>query len=361
MPLISTPSLLVSSSRIVLDRLPGEAPPLKNLTQGQVVTATVLQRPSDREVVLMVNGQQVTAKTFLPLASGQTVLLKVEQAGIHTVFKFMGQPEDLGGGQRLLLGALGKERPYLLMAELLKGTDLPEGTEGGGLGAIKQLLAETSLGSDAPSGFLKRLLDASGMLWETKLATVLSGEKLSPEAAERLIAGDLKALALQLQAGGQEAVAPQLKGILEGLEHLQLLNQQLFDTAGRFLLAVPMAWDATFKFGQLLLDLGGRKEGGRENNLVNVSFLLTLSNLGDLRADFSILKQEITGMFGVADEDTNALVTAHLPLLAAKLQAHGFSVYNISSRVLAPEELSEATLLTRAVVSPESGLLNLVV
>lgn len=125
---------------------------------------------------------------------------------------------------------------------------------------------------------------------------------------------------------------------------------------------VPVMWPSALKFGQLLLDLGKKKTGGdRENQVVTVSFLLSLSRIGELRADFSILKKGITGAFGVVDEETRALISSHLPALRGRLQAHGFTVYDISCQLLAPERLSDMSLVDQAVAPPSDGFLNLVV
>ncbi len=64
--------------------------------------------------------------------------------------------------------------------------------------------------------------------------------------------------------------------------------------------------------------------------MVTVSFLLSLSRLGQLRADFSVLKKGISGAFGVANEENRALVSSRLPELKQRLQAHGFTIYDIS-------------------------------
>ena len=94
---------------------------------------------------------------------------------------------------------------------------------------------------------------------------------------------------------------------------------------------------------------------------VTVSFLLSLSRIGELRADFSVLKKGITGAFGVADEETQALISSHLPALRQRPQAHGFQVCDISCQVLALERLYDMSLVEQAVAPPSDGLLNLVV
>jgi hypothetical protein len=247
----------------------------------------------------------------------------------------------------------------------------PSGETGdlsGRLTPLKNLVAGLGLKSGTPApDFLQRLMGAGGLLWESKLAAVVArGGTLTPEAVGQLVAGDLKATCLRLLAdtGGTlpDAVAGQLRVVLAGLEQHQLLNQHLLENDGRFLLPIPLLDQQILKFGQLLLGLGDRKTGGRrEDRMVTVSFLLSLSRLGELRGDFSVLKTGLTGAFGVADETARALLMEHLPELKQKLRDHGYSVLDISCRILEPQHLSEISLVAQAVAPPDEGFFNLVV
>jgi len=372
--LIPTPPILVSSSEVVLEQKPRGKSPLAHLALGQKVTAKVLEVISDRRALLMIGGQRVNAKTFLPLQAGQTVLLRMDRTGNRQVFKFEGVAEGGGPDQRLPMGLFGKSQPYVMFSRLLE--ELPGLKAGGGdieasrhLKVLRELVSGLGLKSDVPShGFLKRLMDTGGLLWESKMAALVSkGDPPTPAAVQRLVSGDLKALVLQLLSDAKVSSAPEaftehLKGTLEGLEHHQLLNQHLLENEGRYLLPLLVGGQPPFQFGQLLLGLGDRKEGAvPEERVVTVSFLLTLSNLGELRADVSILKDRLTGAFGVADEANRELIIRYLPELRRKLRDHGFGVCDITCRVLEPEQLSEMSLVTQAMASPEDGFFNLVV
>jgi hypothetical protein len=213
---------------------------------------------------------------------------------------------------------------------------------------------------------LNRVLDASGLLWESKLASITSmGKAPTPAGIERLIAGDLKALALQLLSGGSalpESLTEELRGFLEALEQHQLLNRHLAENEGRYLLPIPPGEPSLLKFGQLLLGFGDRKsDRDRDNRLVTISFLLSLSRLGELRADFSVMKKSLTGTFGVADEAARQLIITHLPELKQKLRGHGYEIHDVSCHVLEPQQLSEMSLVAQAVSPTSDGFLNLVV
>lgn len=371
--MITAPPILVSSSEIVFEQKSGGKLPLKHFAKGRIAEAKVLQVLSGRRALLMIGGQKVTAKTFLPLQTGQTILLKLEQGGERPVFKFAGLPgETAGTNQTIPVGFLGKARPYVMLTRLLEGLAPSSLTGSDGLterfAALKALVSHLSLNSEVPTQvFLKRIMDGCGLLWESKLAALVSkGSAFSPEAVDRLVAGDLKAVVHQLLSGAgerlPETMAGSLKGVLEGLEQHQLLNRHLLENDGRYLLPIPLADHQALKFGQLLLGFGDPKEDGDgKDRVVTVSFLLSLSQLGEFRADFSVLKTGLTGAFGVADQSVRALVVRHLPELREKLQHHGYNVLDISCRVLASEHLSEVNFVAQALAPPSEGFFNLVV
>ncbi|MBW2368706.1 MAG: hypothetical protein JRH15_12560 [Deltaproteobacteria bacterium] len=152
----------------------------------------------------------------------------------------------------------------------------------------------------------------------------------------------------------------QVETFLERHETHQLLNQHAFERAGRFLLPLPMLWLSDLKFGQLLLDLGksGDRDGNSGKRTVRVSFILNLSTVGDLRADFTILDKAVSGMFGLASEAACATVRNQLPELVKRLQMHGYTVYDITCQVLAPETLNTMTLVDQVA---RDGVLNVVI
>lgn len=367
------PQLLISSSDVVLNRQrDAEGRPLK-LVKDQTVAAKVLRAVSGRRAQLLIKGERVSAKTFLPLRAGQTIFLKVSRTGSRQVLKFMGEKQDPSAiGQSRLITSFGRSGPYAVLSRMFGDPAAPgdsgSGRPGVDLSRLAALVASMSLKSGTASpGFLQDLIKGSGLVWESKLVQALTGhEAMTPKSIQALVSGDLKALALQLLSDKPEMPEPaldQLKSFLGGLEKHQLLNHSAFGKAGMYLLPLPVLWPSALRFGQLLLDLGKDKDsecaGG--NRMVNVSFLLTLTRLGEFRADFSVLKKAVTGSFGVATEEAHQRVASHLPELAGKLRAHGFSVRDISCRVLGPERLSGMSLLDRVVQERPDGVLNLVI
>jgi hypothetical protein len=373
MSTIQPSQLLVTSSDVILDKKAEGTERLSNLRKGQIVEAKVLRVLSGRRSQIQIKGETVTAKTYLPLREGQSLLLKVDRTGSQHVLKFVGEkPGQTIDSHLALLKPWGKSGPYRLLPKLMAQlSDLPGGSDplrsNDLLLKINSLLGRMALkSSDVSPQFLKSLIQGSGLVWETKLVSALMPDKgLTPAAVQALISGDLKGFSLQMlgeQPNDADPVMNQLKSFIDGLEKQQLFNQQNFEKFGKYLLPLPVFLSPRYEFGQLLLDLGGGADDKKkEKELVNVSFLLSLTRLGDFRADFSIYKKSISGVFGVANEEVHELVNHWTPGLIDKLKNNGFTVYNVSCKVLGPETLSGMTLLDQAVSAHTDGLLNLII
>ena len=360
--------ILASSSEIWIPKKTAERVHFDGLQKGQIVKATVEQAPSAREAVLNINGKMVHARTHMPLKLGETLLLRVEDNGFQPTFKLM--EAQNGRFIHLPQELLGRSGPYGVLMRVmaaLKAVPEPQNLNET-LSLMDRLIRSLSLKSqDADTDFLKSLFRGSGMSWENKLMRLPdSGAALSQGLVKDLINGDIKALAMRL-AMQAEKIDPdaltQIRAFLEHVEHLQQLNAQTLRESGRYLLPFPFLLDETVRFGQLLIDLGHQKKDEAEdknNRLVKVSFLLEMSNLKNVLADFSILKQAISGTFSVENDPIRKLIVSHIPQLKKKLKSTGFEIYDITCRLVEPEILATTSLMDRFMPVDE-GVLNIVI
>ena len=144
-------------------------------------------------------------------------------------------------------------------------------------------------------------------------------------------------------------------GFIKNLENVQLLNSHLSES-GKYIIPFPMFSNDQLSFGQMMIDLGQKdKDNGspRENSLLRVSLFLEMTNLGPVRADFSVLKDNITGGFQVSDEETANFFKLMLPELKERLQTHGYNVHRVECRVVEPEKLSEKSIINELLKSEE--------
>jgi len=149
---------------------------------------------------------------------------------------------------------------------------------------------------------------------------------------------------------------------METMENFQMLNHQSSDS-GRFLLPFPIFSDTAFSFGQLLIDTGDKSNTQNKDGekLIKLSFLLSMSRLGTLRADFSILKKEITGGFLLQDDETCEYVKSMIPELKQKLESIEYHAFNIECKTAKKEEIQPGTFIEALLNAGEDRVLNVVV
>ncbi|MBF0389569.1 MAG: flagellar hook-length control protein FliK [Desulfamplus sp.] len=249
--------------------------------------------------------------------------------------------------------------------------------------AIKNLLLLVSLKSEKVEiNFLPKLIEKSGMLMERKLADIAQNISLSdPKStldqkndqtksllnfAANFVKDDIKGAILNFiaESTSKESFSSEslqdikvFQEFIQNLENVQILNSHISES-GKYIIPLPMFASDMFSFGQLLIDLGQKDKdddnpSSKENSLLKVSLLLDMTNLGPIRADFSILKDNITGGFQVNSEEIADFFNLMLPELKERLLAHGYNVHKIECRVVEPEKLAEKSLINEIIKSED--------
>ncbi|MDY0219625.1 MAG: flagellar hook-length control protein FliK [Desulfobacterium sp.] len=323
---------------------------LPALAKGRTVDATVLKVLSSSRAEILVAGKRLTADTAIGLIAGQTLELKVTGPGGFEIVKpttenltppslinipsATGSTSTLPGFLSAALGALTDKNPFASLV-FSESHPVPPGPE---FDRLKELLVSAALKSDAPDhGFILRVLGRSRQLLDQSIAILSRGDS------------------------GKGEVHKSVGDFIDAMEKFQTLNSQSSDNA-RYLIPFPILDQRIFTFGQLFLDLGARQEkpGTKGGRLVRASLFLTMTNLGDLRVDLSVLNTEIAAVFQVADEGVARFIRTMVPTLKERLTTQGFKVLQVECRREKPELLSQASLAD-IFVEKESSSLNLIV
>ncbi|MBU0995494.1 MAG: hypothetical protein KJ737_23610 [Proteobacteria bacterium] len=233
---------------------------------------------------------------------------------------------------------------------------------------IRELVKSMSLKSDSPDTDLaKNFVRKSGMAWEKKLSFMIQAEKtVTRQKVNDMALKDLKGLALSTLSSLDESdknTGTVLRNFVDTLEQLQVINRYSSEESGKYLLPFPVMVNESFKFGQLLIDLGkeNNKDKPLKDRVVKVAFILELSNLGDLRADFSIFRKSVMGVFGVGKREFRTIVKREIPGLEKRLKTLGYKVSGIDCQVIDPVVLSNTTLTNQVIKKESDGILNLVI
>ncbi len=357
----------ISSSKMIIQNDDGKNDSLPKLKKNQVITAKVISQPAQGKVQLLINGKPVTAKTALLLTPGEEVQLKVVQEQDAVVLKMTGPVRKMTTSQMSSLIGFFSNRPDLPDMDDIKMT------------RVKDLIKEMSLKSDKPDHeFLPRLIEKSGITWEKKIARVLLNESSSADLKTRinlLMKQDVKGNLLnellnKIPLGsdvagpdGNRSSMPKTAALfLETMENFQSLNHHSSES-GRYLLPFPVFSDAAFRFGQILIDIGKnlKSENTENDRMINISFLLDMTRLGSVRADFSIFKKEIYGRFRLADQDTCDYVGSLISELKTRLADKKYHVHHIECMVAEPEDIQPGSLIETLVKSKDDKVLNIVV
>jgi len=333
---------------------------------GQLIRARILELLPHGGVRLMVAGQKLVAKTDLSLTPGTDLLLEVgrEKGGLSLKPVSGGRGTQPQSFQPSLTSA-GSGKPASLASLFSRINDhLPE------LGklndpAVRGILHTLALKSGTRDNqILPRILENLGLALEKKIGTLVSGSKKNTAgpAMKLLAMQDLKAAILHLiSTETKEPAAKPLRGISSALESLQQLNTQ--GESSRFLLPFPVLTGDIFEFGQLFINTGEKGKQGeeKENRVIQIAFLMNMTSLGSVRADFSILKKEITGRFMLEDQSICDYIRSLIPELRQRLLSLDYKAGSIECRVGSKRALSPDALVRSMAGPAESRGLDLVI
>ena len=330
--------------------------------KGQVVTATVLHLLSSGKARLLIDGQIIIAKTGLLLSPGEELELKVVQQKDIVELKLIESPQS--GGTKQLVSLI----------RFLSKNNMPD-IAGIKNPVVKDILRETALKSGKrDDSFLPRLIENNGLMWEKKMGALVKTQGQDPLNLNlvQLQKQDLKGallneLGLALSQGDALAspkgdALEKTVAFLETLESFQLLNTQTSES-GRYLLPFPVFVGSDLSFGQLLIDTGDKKQEKNKDGhrVIRVSFLLNMTQLGAVRADFSILKKAITGRFLLENNEVCAYMKTLIPELQTRLEQLEYDIGNIDCLTAVTAEIHPNVLMESLFETDDDSVLNIVI
>lgn len=347
----------ISSSEMIINKDDGKKSTLPKFKNNQIINAKVLQLLPQGKALLLVNGQKVVAKTALLLKIGEEVQLKVLAQKPDIILKLMGPVQKIT-----------PQQISSLVSFFSKNETIPDiiGTK---MTSVKEMLYALALKSDKPDEtFLPKLIEKSGLIWEKKVANILLGNKAPSDiksGLDILLKQDIKGNILKALLMADPQKIEDLKvaaSFSKTIENFQLLNHQSAES-GRFLLPFPVFNEGAFSFGQLLIDTGGKTNSNNkdENKVIQVSFLLNMTLLGPLRADFSILKKEITGRFLLNDDETCKYVKSKICELTTRLANIEYHVRKIDCHTAKKEDIQHSSFIETLIRDRDDSMLNIVI
>nr|WP_321402433.1 flagellar hook-length control protein FliK [uncultured Desulfobacter sp.] len=348
-----------------------------SIQPGRTVAAKVVDVTAQNRVELLVGNQKLMVSTQLPLTRGMDIPMKVVRSQDGIVLKPLPNP-SASIATETAGSAAGSGRATSAVSTTLSDSPPRPPTEKPfqatsfqsfspakiflGLGALSQLrepvlndiLMTLALKSDVRDDqFLPKIIENMGLSFEKKIADGLGqapDKKRAAQEVKQLVAQDLKAAALSLTGMQSDpGKSTELKHISDALDNFAQLNVKSGDggqnqDGSRFLLPFPVWREDGFDFGQIMLDMG--KTGPADTKKIrSISFLLNMTALGPLRADFSILEKTITGRFLLENQETCDYLTPKVSQLRQRLSKIGYKAGNIDCQVARPEQIAPTSLM----------------
>lgn len=347
----------ISSSEMVIQKDNTPAGKSPKFSKGQIVSAKVLKQLANGNTQFLIDGNKITAKTAMLLKPGEDVQLQVLQEKDSIVLKLIGPAQKITANQI-----------SSLISYFSKNNTLPDFSKIESA-ALKELFSQAALKSDkADPQFLPRLINNSGVMLENKIASLISKESSSinlKTGLELLLSQDMKGTALRELFTQPSATSDAFKAasmFSETIENFQLLNHQSSES-GRYLLPFPIFSESAFRFGQLLIDTGAKSDSKETENkkVIKISFLLDMTNLGPVRADFSILNKEINGRFLLSDDETRSYMESLIPLLKKQLDQVEYHLCQIECQTAKKEQTDPGVFIEELVKAGDDRVLNIVV
>lgn len=333
----------LSPALLRLGEIPEDIP---HLIRNEIVQGTVLKSLDGEDILLLIKGKCVKARTAVPLVPGKAVSFRVGETRPVPVLKLLGTKFEISDAinPSKILSAF-KDNLWKSAFEHIERRGLSEGLFSQ-FRAFRNDMTERPFLEPNP-GLLQTVIDKSGLNWEAKLKKAIKAKALGRDSLSRLLEGDLKGQVSRLLSRGDEK-GMVLKRLVSVIEHLQLLNHLEGPQDKKVFLPVPMQFfDGQFAVGQLMIQVPRKWKGDQHHGrtgALRVSFLLELSQLGPLRADFVITGKEIRGTFLLAGKNAKAIVQKNIPAFVSRVRQRGFSVNSMECLVKDQEILGESIL-----------------
>jgi hypothetical protein len=315
--------------------------------KNETVTGKVLRSHASGTALLSIKGEKVHVRTHVPLMEGTNVTLQVKNISPTTTLKFLGEAAPKLQSQSLptILSAI-KGNLWATTMDSILHSNLDKGEKTRILELLRTLTG--SIYKKPSSDLLKTLISMSGLNLEAKIKKAINNN-ISTVDMLKLIENDLKGLLSKMIGQGMQG-SNQYKKLWTALENIQVLNLDGLEQVRKIFFPIPMQLpDGIFSVAQLLLELPARDEdqtAEKNNNsdALKATFLLEMSLLGPIRAEFILQKKKVEGMFLVAEKQTKRILEENLLSLIHVLNDKGFSISHVGCFLKSPQTVTQPLL-----------------
>jgi len=319
----------------------GEIPPLN---PGEILEGTILARKEPDQFFIRIKGQDLWAKSHVPLPAGGKISLTVEAVAPQVLLRLLAAAEE---GEAASLGQLkkilGENVPLGNLAEKIStlgktSLDSFPAEVQKGMQELRAALAQYAPPFLTDPRTLREKVSQSGLFWENRLQELI--HKRGEEDFLQVSRQDLKGLLLNLKSlfqdasaleGGNGLALPKaeegiraLDPYLQRIEAYQLLNQRYGDSSEKWLLLLPLWFGEELQFLEMSVGFSREEGASPSKEETSLLFLLTLPETGKIKIEVVIRKDDLFCRFYPAAPSFQGEIQRNLPELENRLRTLGF-------------------------------------
>jgi hypothetical protein len=321
----------------------------QSLNIGQLLKGTVVDLVGGNKILLEVKGQQLTARTEVPVKIGSELWLEVKDNGPVPHLAIADRKAAIHDLIRLFSA---NSSPLSNLQQNLGQSDSLQGQELAKLLDFFEPFLVNSLGKDKD---LFKILDS--LLFLKGISQPARGDK-NENSKLKFLSNLLDNRINQTGTGSTEK-----GGLVKLKQFVQLIEtiQQINSSAKEDMFIFPCLFEQNAGAGQWIFS-SDKDEDGKEadsSQPYSVDFFLNMSKLGDIHLQTEVSNDNVKGIIWVSDEKIQKYLQNLLPELSELLANTGFGSVNFSCRYSKNHMIQDlkSTLEEKSGIRP-SGMIN---
>ncbi|MBU1052875.1 MAG: flagellar hook-length control protein FliK [Proteobacteria bacterium] len=351
---------LPSSGVLIYDSDQPRSANTARFIKNEIIKGRVLKLLDSNTALINIKGRDFSARTQVPLKVGSEMTFKVEKLTPVPELRALGiqfvKPE--AANISAILSALKDNlwKSVFDKISTVKGSTPEEISYSQIIDSLPKKLLKSG-----KTEYVKEIINRSGLFLESKLKQAIGPKPLEPEQIRQLIKNDIKGMLLGLISETDDEDAKQLLSVIKSL---QLLHISGVEQERKMFIPLPLLLpdghfctaQLLFKLPKLLKDIP--EESEENENPLKISLFLELSNLGPIKADFTLKGKTLYGMFGAAVAETVEILENSMESFRNTLLEKGFYIQHIECRLKEPEIINEPLIFN--IIQTTENNVNLV-
>lgn len=323
---------------------------LSALTIGEILEARVIEKLSDRNILIMLKGIKMPADSEVSLNAGEKLSVKVESLHPQVVLRIVGgaDPEESRIADYLRCFRANPDALSQLITEAVTlfnvGNlgNIVRYFPGEDLQRISKMLKLLFLSPESKgNNFVRDYISNLGLLTESQLRKILEGKAgisegdFQPQNLKSLLinlSDDIQNLLMKKEALDPETVITLTKlseyvdSALKTIESHQIINYLLQEAESKYLFQLPILFPDGVRKGDIFVEYDRDKRKGGHKGQFRAIVFLNMDILGEMIIEAKLEGNTIGCLIKCKDQEICDLVSSFLEELRKNLLAAGCEI-----------------------------------